>query len=123
MPATTICFYRDEDGRVPVLEWIRSLPQPARRKCIVRVGRLAEVGYELRRPAAAYLGQELYELRARAGHVNLRLLYFFQNRNEAVLVHALTKEDRIPDSDFARAVWRRERFLRDPETHSHEEEI
>ena len=55
--------------------------------------------------------------------MNIRILYFFSSRDEAVLVHALTKEDRIPDGDFDRALGRRDTFLRDPERHTHEEEI
>jgi phage-related protein len=123
VPATRICFYKDDDGSVPALEWIRNLSQVARRKCVVRVGRLAEAGHELRRPVAAYLGHDLYELRARHGRVNLRILYFFRNRDEAVLVHALAKEDAIPDADLDRALRRRGRFLQQPRRHSHEEEI
>jgi phage-related protein len=87
------------------------------------VRRLAALGHELRRPASAYLGDGLYELRARVGRVNLRILYFFHERGEAVLVHALTKEDRIPKSDSDRALERRDQFLTDPGRHRHEEEI
>jgi phage-related protein len=123
VPPTRICFFREDDGSVPALAWIRALTLPARRKCFARVRLLAEFGHELRRPVAALLGRELHELRVRSGRVNLRILYFFRNRNEAVLVHALTKEDRIPDGDFDRALRRKDTFLRDPERHIHEEEI
>lgn len=123
MPPTRICFYTEDDGSVPALTWIRGLTLPARRKCFAWVRHLAEFGHELRRPIAAHLGRELYELRVRSGRVNIRILYFFHRRNEAVLVHALTKEDRIPDSDLDRALRRRDTFLKDPERHTHEEEI
>jgi phage-related protein len=86
------------------------------------VHRLASLGHELRRPSAAYLGNDLYELRARVGRVNVRILHFFHER-EAVLVHALTKEDRIPRSHLDRAADRRARFLANPGRHRHEEEI
>jgi phage-related protein len=123
VPPTKVLFYTDEDGSVPALTWIRGLTPKVRRKCAALVRRLAALGHELRRPAAAHLGHDLYELRARSGRVNVRVLYFFHQRNEAILVHALTKEDRIPESDLDRALRRRERFLRDPERHTHEEEI
>jgi phage-related protein len=84
---------------------------------------LAAFGHELRRPVAAHLGREIYELRVRSGRVNVRILYFFRNRDEAVVVHALTKEDRIAEADLDRALRRRDTFLRDPERHSHEEEV
>jgi hypothetical protein len=40
-----------------------------------------------------------------------------------LLVHALAKEDRIPESDLDRALRRKDTFLEDPERHTHEEEI
>ena len=123
MPPTRICFFRDDDGSVPALAWIRGLTRPARRKCFGRVRLLAALGHELRRPVAAHLGREIYELRVRNGRVNIRILYFFSNRDAAVLVHAFAKEDRIPDSDLDRALRRKDAFLEDPERHTHEEEI
>jgi phage-related protein len=72
---------------------------------------------------AAYLGDDLYELRGSVGRMNIRILYFFHERGEAVLVHALTKEDRIPKGDLDRALGRRARFLKDPRRHRYEAEI
>ena len=123
MPPVRVSFYADEDGRAPALEWIRRLGLRARRRCVALVRRLAALGHEMRRPAAAYLGDDLYELRARAGRVQIRILYFFHGRNEAVLVHALAKEDRIPKSDLDRVLERRGRFLTAPGSHRHEEEV
>lgn len=60
-------------------------------KCIVRIQRLAQLGHELRRPEADLLRDEIYELRAKHGHVQYRILYFFHGRETAVLAHALTK--------------------------------
>jgi hypothetical protein len=39
-----------------------------------------------------------------------------------VLLHALTKEGKVPDADIARATLRRWRLLEDPERHAPEEE-
>lgn len=55
MPRTKVGLYREEDGSVPILEWLDSLPPKAVAKCRVRVERLAELGYELRRPEADVL--------------------------------------------------------------------
>ena len=86
-------------------------------------GRLAELGHELRRPEADLLRDGIYELRARDGRVNYRVLYFFHGRNVAILAHALTKEDQVPKTDIDRAVRRKAAFESDPGAHSHEEDI
>jgi phage-related protein len=126
MPQTTVVFYQDEDRGVPVLEWLRVLHRRDRRayaKCIARIQRLAEMGHELRRPEADYLRDEIYELRARRGRVQYRMLYFFHGQNLAVLAHALTKEGQVPAADIERAIRRKAAFERNPEGHSYEEEL
>ena len=81
------------------------------------------MGHELRRPEADLLQDGIYELRARDGRVNYRILYFFHGQNIAILAHALTKEDKVPKSDIERAVTRKAAFESDPTAHSHEEDI
>lgn len=39
MPLTKIIFYQDEDGTVPVLEWLRNLPPKVQDKCVVKIER------------------------------------------------------------------------------------
>ena len=107
MPATEVYFYQDERRRAPVVEWLEALRESDRRayaKCVVRVRRLAEAGHELRRPEADFVREGLYELRARQGRVNYRILYFFHGRNVAILVHALTIEGEIAAADIERAL-------------------
>ena len=126
MPRTQLIFFKDDDGSVPVRDWLRTLQQRNRRafaKCVVRIRRLAELGHELRRPEADLLRDGIYELRAGQGRVNYRILYFFHGRNIAVLDHALTKEDRVPKADIDRAVHRKLAFESNPSSHSYEEDI
>ncbi len=87
------------------------------------IERLAELGHELRRPIADYLGGGIHELRIKRGRVNYRILYFFHNRNTAILAHALTKEDRVPDADIHRAQRRLELFRRSLSAHTYEGEV
>lgn len=82
MPETKVIFYQEDDGTVPVLDWLNSLPPKAKAKCRLRIERLQELGYELRRPEADYLRDGIYELRIRRGHVNYRILYFFYRNQE-----------------------------------------
>ena len=125
MPQTEVYFYQDERGRVPVVEWLTELRQSDRRayaKCVARIRRLAAAGHELRRPEADFLRDGVYELRARQGHVNYRILYFFHGRNVAILVYALTKEGEIAEADIDRALRRKATFEQDPERYTYEEE-
>ena len=126
MPLTQVIFFKDDDGTVPVRDWLRELQQRNRRafaKCVVRIRRLAELGHELRRPEADLLRDGIYELRARDGRVNYRILYFFHGRNIAILDHALTKEDRVSKADIDRAVRRKMAFDSGPSSHSYVEDI
>lgn len=77
------------------------------------------MGHDLRRPEADLLRDEIYELRAKLGHVPYRILYFFHGRRLAVLAHGLTKKDKVPEADIDRAVRRKKAFRRDPDSHSH----
>ena len=126
MSQTTIVFYKEEDGEVPVLDWLRALQRRDRRAyaaCIARIQRLAELGHELRRPEADYLRDSIYELRVRRGRVQYRILYFFHGQRLAVLAHALTKEGQVPPADIERAIRRKDAFAQDPEHHSYAEEL
>jgi len=124
MPQTHVLFYCESDGSIPVLDWLDELHHEDRRaynKCLEVIHRLAQLGHELRRPTADLLENGVYELRARVGHVNYRVLYFFHGRNIAVLAHGLTKEREIAKSDLATAIARKRLFEANPGRHTHEE--
>ena len=126
MPETVVYFYRDDDGKSPVVDWLKALRRENRKAhahCVARLRLLAELGHELRRPHADYLRDGIYELRTRAGRVHYRVLYFFHGRDAAVLAHGLTKEDTVPAADIERAIQRKQRYEKSPETHRHVEEI
>ena len=124
MPRTSLVFYREPGGEVPVLEWLVKLRKTNPRayaSCVAAVERLAMFGHELRRPLADLLREGLYELRLRKGRVNYRILYFFHGRELAVLGHAITKEDVVPDSEIDRCLRRKRAFESNPESHSYYE--
>lgn len=125
MPPTEVHFYQDERGRAPVVEWLRELRnrnQAAYAKCVAAINRLEAEGYALGRPTAAPLKEKVYELRAKRGRVNYRILYFFHGKNVAILAHALTKEDKVPEADIERATKRRRLYESNPKKHTYEEE-
>jgi phage-related protein len=121
MPQTRLLFFQDASGFAPVWEWLKDLRlrnPKVYAKCVVRVRRLRELGHELRRPEADLLREGIYELRARLGTVNYRILYFFHGRNVAVLAHSITKEDEIPATELNRALERKRAFVAAPATHT-----
>ena len=124
MPETQVRFYCDDDGSAPVLQWLDDLAERDRRaylKCRELIGRLAQFGHELRRPSADLLSDGIYELRARVGRLNYRVLYFFHGRDIAVLAHAMTKEREVPKADLLRAINRKVRFEADPDCHTYQQ--
>jgi phage-related protein len=124
MPEVRVRFYCEADGSAPVLDWLDELQHRDRRaynKCREAIDRPAMFGYELRRPTADILRDGIYELRAKVGRVNYRLLYFFHGREVVIVAHALTKERAIPPADLERALERKARFEIDPKKHSHGE--
>jgi len=125
MPRIRVAFYQEADGRAPVVNWLCELMETNEKAwshCRARIELLAQLGHELRRPAADYLRDGIYELRAKQGHVQYRLLYFFHERQAAILAHSLTKEDVIPDADMERAIKRKKLFESNPRRHTYEGE-
>jgi hypothetical protein len=97
---------------------LRKTNQPAYETCVAAIERLAVFGHELRRPLADLLRQGIYELRIRKGRVNYRILYFFHGRGLAILGHAITKENAVPQIEIERCVRRKRAFESDPEGHT-----
>jgi len=126
LPQTELVFYQEAPGQVPVLEWLKDLRRgdsKAYSKCVAIIERLAAYGHELRRPAADFLRDGIYELRAKQGRVNYRILYFFDGQNTVILAHALTKTDKVPHADLERALRRKIIFENSPQLHSYAEEV
>lgn len=121
MPNTKVVFYKDSDGVVPVLDWLDTVPEKARLKCITKIERLRNEGYQLRRPEADLLRDKIYELRASLQGIHYRILYFFHGNVAAVLSHGLVKEDSVPSIEIDRAIQRRKNFEKDPKAHTYEE--
>ena len=122
MPETRVVFYKEDDETIPALEWLDGLPKKVKVKCLWRIERLQNLGYELRRPEADYLRDDIYELRVRYQRVNYRMLYFFQGRTAVVISHGLVKERVVPPKEIERAIERKEKFERNPDKHSYSED-
>jgi phage-related protein len=122
MPKTKVIFYKEDDGSVPIMEWLDSLQAKALDKCTVKIERLEELGHELRRPEADFLRDGIYELRVGLHHVNYRMLYFFHGKIAAVVSHGLVKEAEVPSKEIERAIERKRKFENNPKAHTYEED-
>src|SRR2546423_10109900 len=114
MPQSQVFLYKESHGETPVLDWMNAA-------CMARVRTLAAMGHELRRPHADYLRDGIYELRAKRGRVNYRILYFFHGRNIALLSNGLVKEREAPEIEIERALQRRRRYEQNPIVHRAQE--
>lgn len=104
---------------MPLLDWLDGLRTKARQKCVVKIELLEAFGYDLRRPHCDLLEQGIYELRARLGHVNYRILYFFKGTNVVIVSHGCSKEQEVPRSEINRAIGHRDKYLSSPEAHTY----
>lgn len=118
MPPTELLVFREANGRIPLVDWLDSLPAKHRAKCLSYMRLLANSGHELRRPAADILGNGIYELRASYNSLNYRILYFFHGRDVVVLSHGITKTRTVPAAEIERAAARRALVLRDAARHA-----
>lgn len=119
MPETTVMFFKEVDGNVPLTDWLVEQPRPVRARCSQRLRALETAGHELRRPIADNLRDGIHELRVRVGRVHYRILYFFAGRNVAIVSHGFGgKEGSVPDVELRRAVRRKVAFESNPAAHA-----
>lgn len=118
MPEVQVVFYKDDDGSVPLSDWLDGLQHKHRAKCLKWIEILQFFGYDLRRPESDYLRDGIHELRVRLQKVNYRMLYFFHGTHVVVLTDGLVKEKEVPPREIDRAVELKERFEADPEKHT-----
>jgi len=120
MPATTVVFYKETDGSVPLIKWLDEvIDSRVRLKCLERLEQLEKYGHELRRPVADTLRDGIRELRLAYRGVQYRMLYFSHGKNFVVVTHGIQKEDDPVDpKEIDRAIQRRTIFQKNPDKHS-----
>lgn len=119
-----VVFYKDDKGKVPVLEWIGSQQSKVADKCVAKILRLAELGHELRRPEADLLRDGIYELRVVQMGQQYRIMYFFHGRKAVVLAHSFHKKsERVADREIELSLKRRMQFEADPSAHTYVQSI
>ena len=117
MPKTKVVLFAEENGNCPLIGWMDGIPLKAKIKCIVKVDRLKEMGYELRRPEADFLRDDIHELRVALRGIQYRMLYFFTG-GQAVISHGLIKQgNEVPPKEIDLAIKRKTQFEKDPQKH------
>lgn len=119
MPNVRVIFYKEDDGTVPIKDWLGRQSVIAQARLMDRLRKLRSRGHDLRRPLAAPLKDGIYELRVRENKIRLRMLYFFSGRHAVVLSHGLKKETaQVSQTEISRALARKRSFDINPEAHT-----
>lgn len=123
MPQTKVTIFKDDDGSVPLLDWLDEQNEKVQEDMTDRIDLLAEKGNELRRPVADSLRDGIIELRKKRQHINYRILYAFCGKNAVLLSHGCTKKKEVPDKEIEKAIENLKKYMKDPEAHTYYGEI
>ena len=123
MPAIKVVLFKEEDGTVPLLDWLEAAQVTEGRGQVPGPhGAIARVWQRTAAPEADYLRDGIYELRTKVGRVRYRMLYFFHGRAAAIVSHGLIKPGAaVEPKEIEKAIGRKDRFEKDPKRHTHEE--
>ena len=103
-----VVYFVTESGRRPVEEFVNSLNIRSQRRFFDVVELLETFGRSLAFPHAKYIGEEIFELRYESIEGAIRVLYFFFDREKAVLTNGfIKKSNKTPRKEKDKAVERR----------------
>lgn len=85
-------FYTNTQGDSPVDDFLDGLDKKSRAKVAAHLSLLEKEGPNLKRPYADIVRGKIRELRIHHSSNQYRILYFFQMRDQIVLVHAFVKK-------------------------------
>jgi len=101
-------YYQRENGNIPVMEFLLSLPPKMRAKAYREIELLQEHGIYLKEPYVKPIKGEqykgLYELRIKLGSDASRIFYFTYNKDTFVLLNGfLKKTNKTPKVELDKA--------------------
>ena len=102
-------YYKKENGKMPVLDFLLTLNPKIRAKAFSEIELLEKHGTLLREPYAKYVvGNKykgLFELRVKFSTDITRIFYFTFRNNTFVLLHGFSKKtEKTPLSELDRAI-------------------
>ncbi|MFH1836747.1 MAG: type II toxin-antitoxin system RelE/ParE family toxin [Candidatus Omnitrophota bacterium] len=86
------CYYCLPSGRVPVKVFVDRFNVETYRKFIFKKELLEEFGPRLPMPHTKHVGKGLYELRVKGADGEIRLFYFFMDKNTIIFLHGYNKK-------------------------------
>ncbi|MFH1170514.1 MAG: helix-turn-helix domain-containing protein [Candidatus Vogelbacteria bacterium] len=104
MPALQVIIYQTDDGRMPLLDWLDTLTDKVRAKCFVRLERLSQLGYQLRRPETAYQRKTIMIKNKKQSTTNAIEIIRHRYFNSRPEVTALLEEERL-NAEVARRIY------------------
>jgi len=110
-------YYKKENGTIPVLEYLLTLPPKLRAKAFSEIELLEKHGSDLREPYTKPIKgdkyKDLFELRIKFSSDISRIFYFTFRNNTFVLLHGFTKKtDKTPPTELERALRYKEDYER-----------
>ncbi len=121
MAEVDLAFYKDEAGRIPLLEWFKTLKPKGLAKCRAKIERLSRFGHKLHQPEADYLRDGIYELRVGLEGLNYRMLYFFYENTAVLISSAIVKDTIAALKEIDVDIDRKGKFEENPQRHTYEE--
>ena len=111
-----IIFFRDDNGRCPVEEFLFSLSKNNLKlfeKTLRSIQLLKENGNRLSMPFSEYLRDGIFELRTIQGNNTTRLLYFFDLDKIIIVTNGFEKKtQKTPDKELAKAIRAKQEYER-----------
>ena len=112
MPKFEVEFYETAGGDQPARDFLLMLDRKMRAKMADMISLLQDNGYELREPYSKHLSEGIFELRAKVGSDNTRVLYFFYVDRHIILTNGFVKKtQKTPKKEIERAKSYRADFL------------
>lgn len=107
-PRWAVQFYKDAQGNIPAWEYVQSLPSSEQAAMLRILDMLRDFGVMLKRPYAAQIEGNLWELRAGAG----RLFYCAYSGRRFIILHGFRKKSqKAPRKEIEAALRRWADFL------------
>ena len=104
MECYDVDFYHKENGDCPVDDFLESLDTKMRAKVLGAVALLEANGPQLREPYSKFIGDGIFEIRAKQSSNITRVLYFFYIGKRIVLTNGFIKKtQKTPPEEIALA--------------------
>ena len=111
-----IIFFKEENGEIPIIDWLDELPEKAQDKCLAKLKRLEDLGHELRRPEADSCATGSMSFESAHGSIIESSTSFMVARRLWSLMAC--EGASVPPREIDKAVERKERFDTDPKRHT-----